>query len=292
MLVIIGSECCEYCEGALAPFNPQGQQAESPESLRAKEVKRNAITEANKLKESRDKAEAQRQATLAWQRWRIVDGVTNDVKGTDWYHFTGIVSRKQPGGIMVNGLVMKLADETPDMVVAFFGEIPSAIPSFDRSYLPSHLPDIHIQQFFVANFPYTNVMVNEKLEPKHYYMAKFMGLVETNGIEIRKYDYGTASALPPPEVVAKEAAKEKEKNAGKLKLWQEKAAEGKDLYQFFLGKYYVTNSVEKDLAKAREWFQKAADQGNADAAAELRKLPLQTAAAPVSAQTNSPAKAE
>jgi hypothetical protein len=59
-----------------------------------------------------------------------------------------------------------------------------------------------------------------------------------------------------------------------LKLDQEKAAEGSALYQYRLGRRYLTgNGVEKDVAKARELFEQAAAQGNTDAGAELEKLP-------------------
>ena len=51
-------------------------------------------------------------------------------------------------------------------------------------------------------------------------------------------------------------------------------AEGSALYQYRMGRRYITgNGVEKDPAKARDMFQKAADQGNEEAAAELKKLP-------------------
>jgi hypothetical protein len=109
------------------------------------------------------------------------------------------------------------------------------------------------------------------------------------GPEIAVYDYGVDFSPPAPVRKASPqnpgvtnqpagtsnpgAPKLTPEEATKLRFYQERAAQGKDLYQYFLGKFYLTNSVEKDLAKAREWLKKSADQGNADAAAELEKIP-------------------
>ena len=58
-----------------------------------------------------------------------------------------------------------------------------------------------------------------------------------------------------------------------LKFWQEKADHGDSDGQFHLGQRYLTgDGVEKDIAKARELFQKAAAQGNKEAEAALQKL--------------------
>ena len=94
---------------------------------------------------------------------------------------------------------------------------------------------------------------------------------------LHRYDYGEVCPPPPAWLAAMAArsAKAKESTAAAiLKLEQEKAAEGSDLYQYRLGRRYEAgNGVEKDLGKARELFQKAADQGNEDAVAALRSLP-------------------
>jgi TPR repeat protein len=59
-----------------------------------------------------------------------------------------------------------------------------------------------------------------------------------------------------------------------LKFWQEKADQGDSYGQFHLGQHYLTgDGVEKDSAKARDLFQKAAAQGNKEAEAALQKLP-------------------
>jgi hypothetical protein len=96
------------------------------------------------------------------------------------------------------------------------------------------------------------------------------------------YDYGTpftppAQVLTPTEKAAAETAGEKKKaeaEAVKLRFDQEQAEAGKDLYQYRLGMRYSNGEgVEQDLAKAREWLKKSADQGNQDAVKQLAKLP-------------------
>jgi outer membrane protein assembly factor BamB len=58
-----------------------------------------------------------------------------------------------------------------------------------------------------------------------------------------------------------------------VKFWQEKADKGDSFGQFRLGQHYLTgDGVEKDIAKARDLFQKAAAQGNKEAEAALQKL--------------------
>jgi TPR repeat protein len=53
----------------------------------------------------------------------------------------------------------------------------------------------------------------------------------------------------------------------------EQAGNGEARGQFCMGKRYLTGGgVKKDIAKARDMFQKAAAQGHPDAAAELKKL--------------------
>ena len=56
--------------------------------------------------------------------------------------------------------------------------------------------------------------------------------------------------------------------------WDRKAAErGLADAQFILGFMYENGyGVEQDLRKAREWYQKAANQGNEDAKKVLERL--------------------
>ena len=51
------------------------------------------------------------------------------------------------------------------------------------------------------------------------------------------------------------------------------AVEGYASEQYNLGVMYQTGfGLPKDMAKAREWFQKAADQGDVQAKSVLKKL--------------------
>jgi hypothetical protein len=98
------------------------------------------------------------------------------------------------------------------------------------------------------------------------------------------YDCGVDYVPPQQQLAPQQAAATQptmnnanaEKEAVKLKFDQEQADKGKDLYQYRMGLRYLNgNGVTNDVAKAREYFIKAAAQGNEDATAELRKLPSQ-----------------
>ena len=68
-------------------------------------------------------------------------------------------------------------------------------------------------------------------------------------------------------------------NYTKAREWWEKAADkGDATAMLYLGRlYYNGHGVAHDYAKAREWFEKAADEGNAEAKANLEKLPIMEA---------------
>ena len=56
-------------------------------------------------------------------------------------------------------------------------------------------------------------------------------------------------------------------------VWHRAAVEGYASEQYNLGVMYQTGfGLPKDMAKAREWFQKAADQGDVQAKSVLKKL--------------------
>jgi hypothetical protein len=97
-------------------------------------------------------------------------------------------------------------------------------------------------------------------------------------------DWAKHPKPPPPRVAtpaeiaaAKERAEKKrqESQAAALK-WNRELAEKGDAYgQLRMGERYLTgDGVEKDETKAREYFTKAAAQGNKDAAAALEKTRL------------------
>jgi TPR repeat protein len=68
-------------------------------------------------------------------------------------------------------------------------------------------------------------------------------------------------------------------NYTKAREWWEKAADkGDATAMLYLGRlYYNGHGVAHDYAKAREWFEKAADKGNTDALASLARLSIREA---------------
>jgi TPR repeat protein len=72
-----------------------------------------------------------------------------------------------------------------------------------------------------------------------------------------------------------------------VKFYQDKAEKGDAYGQYRMGMYYLKGeSVPTDLDKARDYFSKAAAQGNQEAATELAKL----SAPEPPVRTNSPPK--
>jgi hypothetical protein len=95
------------------------------------------------------------------------------------------------------------------------------------------------------------------------------------------YDCGAeyvppARELTPEEAAAAKAAVEKRSEAAALatfKFHLEKATEGSAASQLRLGQLYLQGKgTACDTNQARVWFQRAADQGNEEAATELRQL--------------------
>lgn len=68
--------------------------------------------------------------------------------------------------------------------------------------------------------------------------------------------------------------KEVEQDYAKAKTWFEKAAEQDDVNsQYMLGKmYYYGEGVKQDYPKAKTWFEKAAKQGNPEAVKALERF--------------------
>jgi localization factor PodJL len=100
-------------------------------------------------------------------------------------------------------------------------------------------------------------------------------------------DYGVVWTPPPPtpeEIAASNAAvalakaqadaTKKKADDAALKYDLDLAAKGDAYGQLRMGERYRDgDGVAKDLAKARQMFSLAADQGNSDAATDLAKLP-------------------
>jgi hypothetical protein len=95
------------------------------------------------------------------------------------------------------------------------------------------------------------------------------------------YDYGElyvppARAQTPEEAAAAKAQAAKKGQAAAVatfKFHQDQALAGNAGSQLRLGQLYLEGKgVERDTHQAQVWFEKAAAQGNAEAAAELRRL--------------------
>lgn len=98
-------------------------------------------------------------------------------------------------------------------------------------------------------------------------------------------------ASPGANAVGNGEAEQKKKkaiaNAASVKFYQDKAEKGDAYGQYRMGMYYLKGeSVPTDLDKARDYFSKAAAQGNQEAATELAKL----SAPEPPVRTNSPPK--
>jgi TPR repeat protein len=65
-----------------------------------------------------------------------------------------------------------------------------------------------------------------------------------------------------------------DRDYGKAREWYQKAADKGNAYAMYnLGGLYENgNGVAQDYGKAREWYQKAADAGHADAKQGLKRL--------------------
>jgi hypothetical protein len=146
-------------------------------------------------------------------------------------------------------------------------------------------------EFFVTNFPYP--MAEEELIGDHFadgtfFLAKIAGThtyrtVAGGSRTIRMLDYGQIFAPTPKELdamrkaaLAKKEAEQKKAAAAEdkaLKMNQELADKGDAYGLLRMGERYRDGEgVEKDLARARAYFQKAVDAGSPTAADDLKKL--------------------
>jgi hypothetical protein len=248
--------------------------ADDGSAARAAKERADKASEAAQQQNRQLAALAQRNAALDRGQWRIVDGVTNGVRDPGWFHFYGEVQKVETNGLLVHGVLAPLSDETPVMVQYFFegySALTRGLYLPGRRDLPEKIPQF--QDFFLVNFPHP-VIARDPLEPKMYYMAKYVGVIEHRySGQLRKYDFGQLSVEPPPHVVAKKNAEKKSSQDAVIKFYQDKAAAGDATSQRRLGLRYIKgDGVEKDLAKGREWLVKAAAQGDTEAADELKKL--------------------
>ena len=200
---------------------------------------------------------------------RVVANIDYSLTGADastgWVEFSGRVWDVQSGGICIHGF--------------YTGCVMTSDDGCD---------------FFVANFPYemaNDERIGRSAKTPIVWLAKVAGThsyttVSGGNRTLRKLDYGEIYQPKPltPEQLALQAtnaaiAKAKAKasieqgKARALKLNQDQAAKGDPIGLVRMAERYRDGEgVEKDLAKAKEYFQKAIDAGDPSAAEELKRL--------------------
>jgi len=196
--------------------------------------------------------------------YRILGGVTNIV-GAGWITFSGVVLSIQPEGVRLNGTY------TP-------------VPKTD---------EVYTGEFFVANYPYPCTEGDIVGTSSRWYYAKLAGTcIYTNPIgfshTLRLLDYGEPWIPGPPtpeqlaarkklkdEAKAAEDERKKAITARVVKANQEAADRGDVIGLLRMGERYRDGKgVERDLAKARDYLQRAAEKGSATAQDELEMLKL------------------
>jgi Sel1 repeat len=205
----------------------------------------------------KDNAASMRLWWLPPDPWRLdAAGDVVQARGTNWAQCRGRIMQVADRGVLISG----------NFGPAF------EVPNFD-------CPGQTII-YFIAHFP---VPMAQAEDLPTNIVAEITGtLTYTNSsgstVTIRKVDYGIPVSQPvsPPASAAQlTAAKKKDAEARARALaWNtEQAAKGDAYAQLRMGQRYLTgDGVAKDPAKAREFFQLSAAQGNATAAAELAKL--------------------
>ena len=211
-------------------------------------------------KEEQDREDAE-QRFLPADAWRVVQGKTVYAKGAGWVQFQGTVT-----GVLTNGIIVTGGTGIP-------GD-----PRID--YLSDEV-------FFIHHFPY-RVADGDRLYGGKGLTAKAEGTFSYNtamgaAATIHAFDYGTVYVPPPPKPLTPEqiaSAKAKEQAARKagqekaLAFNQSQADKGDITGQLRMGERYRDGEGEpRDLAKAREYFTKAAAQGSPEAATALKNLP-------------------
>jgi TPR repeat protein len=206
--------------------------------------------------------EKARQDFVPQNPWRAVNGITNYVKNLG-VEFCGKVVDVTKDGIRVEGEFGKL---------------------FYTSYLPG---TYEYHDFFVANYPF-EVVNDHIISSSEHNMAFYVGTytystVNGSSRTIQKLDYGVPCGVPleliKQQVEQSKVAKEKAEQAKlaaaekALKYNQEQADKGDPTGLLRMAERYRDGEgVEKDLTKAKDFFQKAIDAGSPSAADELKRL--------------------
>jgi len=208
--------------------------------------------------------------------WREIGGQTTYAQGSNWVQFVGRVLQSTPDGIRVKGYYgtpMQLPDNLYE---------PFLVRSDDKTQLL--VPDN--EEFFIQGFPY-QLADNDFISWPSRLVALNDGVYSYGTVggstrTLHKLTYGRvvqapiAAELTPEEKAAQSKKLADEKAAAEKKAldWNQKQADAGDAYgQWRMGQRYLTgNGVDKNITKAREYFSKAADQGNPDAKKALESF--------------------
>ncbi len=192
--------------------------------------------------------------------WRIINGRTNFVVAAGAVQFEGKVLQVHSNGVRLKGKTngaLNLDEET---------------------------------EFFVANFPYP-VAEDDYIGDTYDLYAIPDGIEKYDTVggysrSLHKLEYGKPCAAPPVKqpsaaeiaaqaAAAKAAAEKKQSDADKatFKFHHDRALAGDAGSQFRLGQLYLEGKgVNVDTNEAKAWFKKASNQGNEEAATELKRL--------------------
>jgi hypothetical protein len=167
---------------------------------------------------------------------------SKDIFSRGWYEFEGHVIKTIPDGMLVK-------------------------EDFDN--------DTEHQTIIITNYP-LRLADGDYVEG----VAKDSGVYiyrpeNQESTSLRILDFGLIASAPAPSAEQiKAAIKKKSDLAAKaLKSNEEGASKGDSYDEYRMGQRYRDgDGVPKDLAKAREWFKKASDQGERNATEELSEL--------------------
>lgn len=222
------------------------------------------------------KAKAARAAPQSTPVYRVVEGKVYDIsRSVLWKQFDGECLTVLSDGIILQEIKVNRVYKTDpvpyNQSIGAYGA-PPARKLVSETREPG-------RRFFLRNYPSSLMPTTGK---RIQGLAIQTGVFQYRTETLEQWDFGVDNApqphkLTPEEVAAAKTQADRRKAEGDaaiLRFELESSEKGSDLYQYRVGlRYLNANGVPKDIAKARDYFSKAAAQGNKEAAAELAKLP-------------------
>lgn len=223
------------------------------------------------------KAKAARTAAQSPPLYRVVEGKVYDIsRSVLWKQFDGECLTVLSDGIILQEMKVNRIYKTDPVP---YNQSIGAYGAPPRRHLVSETREPG-KKFFVRNYPSSLMPTTGK---RIQGLAIQTGVFQHSNETLERWDYGVDHTPQPHKLTPEEVAaaktqadrKKAEGDAAILKFELESSEKGGDLYQYRVGLRYLNgNGVPKDPNKARDYFSKAAAQGNKEAAAELAKLPL------------------